>query len=124
MRKMANRLVHIGCVLLAIAASAGAQNRPPKAAASSDSHDTEVQAGKKLYERDGCYECHGHEGQGGSAGKRLAPRPIPYADFSQYCRHPTAEMPPYSAKILSDADLAAIYAFLQSIPNPRKPFPR
>lgn len=78
-------------------------------------------AGQKLYERVGCYECHGHRGQGGAAGKRLAPRPIPYSDFAAYCRHPTAEMPPYTAKILSDADLASIYAYLQSLPDPPSP---
>lgn len=77
-----------------------------------------AQSGQKLYERVGCYECHGHEGQGGAAGKRLAPHPIVYSDFSNYCRHPTAEMPPYSAKILSDAELASIYAYLQSLPDP------
>jgi ubiquinol-cytochrome c reductase cytochrome c subunit len=29
-------------------------------------------------------------------------------------------MPPYTAKVLSDADLADIYAFLQSVPAPPK----
>jgi ubiquinol-cytochrome c reductase cytochrome c subunit len=77
-----------------------------------------AQAGKKLYEHVGCYECHGHEGQGGAAGKRIAPRPIPYTDFASYCRRPTAEMPPYSSKILSDADLTTIYSYLQSLPDP------
>jgi ubiquinol-cytochrome c reductase cytochrome c subunit len=41
-----------------------------------------------------------------------------YPEFAAYCRHPTAEMPPYSVKILSDADLASIYAYLQSLPDP------
>jgi ubiquinol-cytochrome c reductase cytochrome c subunit len=30
-------------------------------------------------------------------------------------------MPPYREKILSDADLADIHAYLQSIPAPAKP---
>ena len=30
----------------------------------------------------------------------------------------THRMPPYSGKILSDGDLADIYAYLQSIPKP------
>ena len=28
--------------------------------------------GKRLFERNGCYECHGYVGQGGAAGARLA----------------------------------------------------
>ena len=77
-----------------------------------------MQEGRKLYVQNGCYECHGYEGQGGSAGKRLAPHPMAYPDFAQYCRRPAGEMPPYSAKLLSEADLASIYAFLQSVPDP------
>jgi mono/diheme cytochrome c family protein len=113
-----------GCMALIVAAAlcasaAGQSRTAPKASGAqiAGSRDA-AQAGKKFYERDGCYECHGHVGQGGAAGKRLAPHPIAYPDFAQYCRRPTGEMPPYSAKILSDADLATIYAFLQSVPDP------
>ena len=35
-------------------------------------------------------------------------------------RSPRDEMPPYTAKVLSDADLADIYAFVQSVPQPPK----
>jgi mono/diheme cytochrome c family protein len=76
-----------------------------------------AQNGKKLFESDGCYQCHGHAGQGG-AGARIAPRPIPFAAFEKYVRHPTGEMPPYTAKVVSDQELADIYAFLESIPQP------
>jgi hypothetical protein len=31
------------------------------------------------------------------------------------------EMPPYTAKVVSDQDLADIYAFLQSLPRPPDP---
>jgi ubiquinol-cytochrome c reductase cytochrome c subunit len=101
---------------LSLAAFAQSQSKPRTQPASAEQQN--AAAGKRLYERTGCYECHGHEGQGGAAGKRLAPHPIAYADFAAYCRHPTAEMPPYSAKILSDADLAGIYSYLQSLPDP------
>jgi cytochrome c len=37
-----------------------------------------VENGKRLYVRDGCYECHGYAGQGG-AGVRLAPKVLPIA---------------------------------------------
>ena len=77
-----------------------------------------AETGKKIFANDGCYECHGYVAQGGSAGPRLAPRPIAFAAFSRYVRHPTNQMPPYTAKVVSDQDLADIYAFLLSIPPP------
>ena len=81
-------------------------------------------AGKKLYVSVGCYQCHGYEAQGSSAtGPRLGPRPIAFAAFSRYVRQPTGQMPPYTAKVVSDAELANIYAFVQSRPEPAKEIP-
>jgi ubiquinol-cytochrome c reductase cytochrome c subunit len=40
--------------------------------------------------------------------------------FSRYIRQPTGQMPPFTIKVTSDADLADIYAFLQSLPQPPK----
>ena len=51
-------------------------------------------------------------------GPRIAPDPVPFDVLSRYLRKPTGEMPPYTAKVLSDQDLADIYAFLQSRPHP------
>ena len=70
-----------------------------------------AQNGKKLFASVGCYQCHGFEGQGG-VGPRLAPRPIAFAVFSKYLRQPTGEMPPYTAKGVSDKDLVDLYNFL------------
>ena len=74
--------------------------------------------GKRLFIKDGCYQCHGYQGQGGVAGARLAPRPIVLVALIAYVRHPTGQMPPYTSKVLSDAELADIYAYLSSIPAP------
>jgi mono/diheme cytochrome c family protein len=74
--------------------------------------------GRKLFASFGCYQCHGYEAQGGSAGPRLAPRPIPYAQLMKYVRHPTGEMPPFTEKTVKDAELTDIYAFLRSQPAP------
>jgi mono/diheme cytochrome c family protein len=79
-----------------------------------------LQNGKKIFSSYGCYQCHGFEGQGG-AGARLAPRPIGFAAFSKYVRQPSGEMPPYTSRVVSDQELADIYAFLQSIPPPPAP---
>ena len=48
--------------------------------------------GRKLYLKDGCYECHGYAGQGG-AGARLAPHVISAAALIKYVRHPRAPCP-------------------------------
>jgi mono/diheme cytochrome c family protein len=78
-----------------------------------------AQNGRKLFVSYGCYECHDREGQGGAGtGPRLAPKPLPFAALSAYVRHPAGQMPPYTAKVVSDKDLADIYAFLLSIPQP------
>ena len=74
--------------------------------------------GQKLFESYGCYQCHGHVGQGGGAGARIAPKPIPWAAFSKYVRHPLDQMPPYTEKVVPDNQLADIYAYLETIPAP------
>lgn len=75
--------------------------------------------GRKLFVSFGCYQCHGYEAQGSSAtGPRLGPRPIAFAAFLKYVRHPTNQMPPFTTKVVSDAELADIHAFLRSLPQP------
>jgi mono/diheme cytochrome c family protein len=73
--------------------------------------------GKVIYMQKGCWECHGTQGQGASTGPRLAPNPIPYATLANFVRTSSRAMPPYRKEILSDDDLADIYAYLQSIPK-------
>ena len=75
--------------------------------------------GKVLFAKIGCYQCHGHEGQGAAAtGPRLNQNPITYARFVSYLRKPTGEMPPYTAKVVSDQQAADLYAYLQLLPKP------
>jgi ubiquinol-cytochrome c reductase cytochrome c subunit len=78
-----------------------------------------AQNGRKLFAANGCYQCHGYEAQGATpTGPRLGPRPLAFAAFSKYVRQPTGQMPPYTSKVITDATLADIYAFLQSLPAP------
>ncbi len=80
-----------------------------------------AQHGKTVYERVGCYQCHGWDGQsGGNTGPKLGPNPWPLAAFTAQLRTPRDTMPPYTVKVLSDADVADIYAFMQSLPQPPK----
>jgi len=107
----------VAAAALTLMVSAAAQApapAAPAAAAPAGNADT----GKKLYDSYGCYQCHGYEAQGGVAGPRLASRPLPYAGFSRYVRRPTNQMPPYTERILTDADLAHIYAYIQARPMP------
>jgi mono/diheme cytochrome c family protein len=77
--------------------------------------------GKTVYTADGCYECHGREAQGGAGtGPKLGPAPIPYSVFAFQVRSPRDQMPPYTIKVLSDTELADIYAFVQSVAQPPK----
>jgi len=74
--------------------------------------------GKAVFMKMGCWQCHGTVGQGGGAGPRIAPDPLPYETFAAFVRTTSRAMPPYREKILTDADLADIHAYLQSIPAP------
>src|SRR5213083_2759581 len=108
-------LISFLCLVITMASALAAQAPAtgPNAAAPAGN----AQNGKKIFSSYGCYQCHGYEAQGG-AGPRLAPRPIAFAALSKYVRRPTGEMPPYTAKVVSDKELADIYAFLLSVPPP------
>ena len=75
--------------------------------------------GKKIFSKNGCYQCHGYEGQGGVAGARLAGKPLSVAGFIAYVRKPPAGgMPVYSPKVMSDAELTDVWTYLKSLPAP------
>jgi mono/diheme cytochrome c family protein len=76
-----------------------------------------AEKGKAAFVDHGCWQCHGFQGQGGVTGAKLAPNPIPPEAFSAFVRFTNTGMPPYQKAILSDGDLADIYAYLQSIPK-------
>lgn len=79
----------------------------------------DVENGKRVFMRDGCYQCHGTVGQGGLAGARLAQTKLTLAGFTVYVRNPApGSMPPYRAKVMTDKELADIYAYVQSVPPP------
>jgi mono/diheme cytochrome c family protein len=81
-------------------------------------HAASAEHGKVAFIQHGCWQCHGFVGQGGVAGKKLAPDPLAFDAFSAFVRGSNGRMPPYEQRILSDSDLADIHAYLQSIPKP------
>jgi mono/diheme cytochrome c family protein len=97
---------------------AEAKAPPPAAQAKAATETTPTDAGAALYKKNGCYECHVNDAQGGPQGPRLGPNPIPFPRFVAYVRSPAGDMPPFTAKVISDDDLSKIYTFLQSRPTP------
>ena len=115
---MTRFFIFIAALACAGSAMAG-QNAPASQNAASQVPAGNAANGRKLFATIGCYQCHGYEAQGSTAtGPRLAPRPLPFPALSRYVRRPAGQMPPYTAKVLSDTELADIYAFLQSAPAP------
>jgi ubiquinol-cytochrome c reductase cytochrome c subunit len=81
----------------------------------------DAQKGSQTYREKGCWQCHGYEGQGGVAGPRLANTQLPEDGLIAFVHGTSGPMPPYSEKLVSDAQLSDIYAYLQSRPKPADP---
>ena len=101
---MIRKMIWISAVALLLAGSALAQGN--------------AENGKHLFTKLGCYTCHGYQGQGSAAGAKLAPQPISTSALIAYVRHPRGSMPPFTSKVVSDAQLTDIHAFLASVPAP------
>ena len=101
------KILLIGLPLSLLLVMQAAPQTPPRDDAAA------IARGQRIYTKVGCYQCHGREGQGSPAsGPRIGPKPPALAAFLAYVRAPAAEMPPYTTKVLSDADLTDIHAFL------------
>ena len=102
-------------ILFLFGSGAHAQNSAPAAG--------NVQNGKTLFLKTGCFACHGTMGQGG-AGARLTPVALNTAGFTAYVRKGSpgrsvfGGMPGYPGNVISDSELADIRAYLASIPAP------
>jgi mono/diheme cytochrome c family protein len=106
-------LVAIACVS---ASTSGAMSQAPASAAQTSATAAgDAQAGKDLYLRYSCYACHGYAGHGG-AGARLVPLRMPLPAFTAYLRSPR-QMPPYTAKVLSDSQVSDVWAYIQTLPR-------
>ena len=71
--------------------------------------------GKDVYLKYSCYACHGYAGHGGAAS-RLVPMRLSLSAFSSFVRKP-ASMPPYTAKVLSEEQLADVWAYVRTLPE-------
>ena len=93
-------------------------------AAAQDAPKGDVANGKRVYLATGCYMCHGRVGQGGAyngPAPVLAKTEMPYDGFKGQLREPSQDMPAYSDAVMSDQQIADIYAFVQSLAGRRNP---
>ena len=113
------RLAAIGILSAALlstsAASAQTRAAPPQET-SAAAPAGNAEKGKTLFRKAACYQCHSEQAQGGAQGPRLGPDPIAFQAFARYLRAPRGEMPPYTVKVISDQDVADVYAFLRALP--------
>jgi mono/diheme cytochrome c family protein len=120
-------LLAIGAMLLLAVPAMRAQNAAPQGQKSEAAPAGNSENGKKIFTKDGCYECHGREGQGAAqaSGPRIGPPQRFVRSFIQYVRQPTGQMPPFTTEVITDQELADIYAYLQSRPKatPSKDIP-
>ena len=73
--------------------------------------------GKDIFLKYTCYGCHGFSGQNGP-GARLVPMRMTQTGFINYVRNPrTRNMPSYSTKVLSDAQLGDVYTYIKTLPQ-------
>ena len=78
--------------------------------------------GKAAFIRNGCWQCHDFAGEGSiatSGGRVIARTQLPLDAFKSFVRNTNGQMPPFRAAVLSDDDLDNIYAYLQSLPEPK-----
>lgn len=78
--------------------------------------------GKTAFIQHGCWQCHDFAGEGSVAtsnGKVIARTQLPLDAFVNFVRTTNGQMPPYRAPVLSDDELGDIYAYLQSLPEPK-----
>ena len=110
--------VHLLAVAATVMTIAVHARQPPANAPSAAAPAGDAEKGKMLFVKNGCYQCHNYEGHGGAAGARIAPNPLPFRGFVSYVRAPRGDMPPYTAKVMSEQDLADVHAYLRSRPRP------
>jgi len=109
------------CIAFA-AFAAAAIGSGASAASAQDGLQGDAANGKRIYLADGCFTCHGRSGQGGAyngPAPILAHTALPFDGFKGQVRDPVNDMPAYSDAVLSDKDIADIYAFVESLPGAR-----
>ena len=83
----------------------------------------DVLSGEELFiDRLGCWNCHGMTGDG-ATGPAITKTELPLRTFAAYLRLPSGEMPRFSPRLASDADLATLYRWLDGVEAQSTPLP-
>ncbi len=93
------------------------------AAALAQAGADDIERGRALFMKNGCYSCHGTVGQGGgdrSGAPKLAPGTYPFEAFRVLVRTPREAMPRFDEQYVSDAQLQLIHGYLASLPQGRR----
>ena len=90
--------------------------------AQAQSGNEEIERGRALYMKNGCYSCHGTVGQGGerSGAPKLAPGTYPFEAFRALVRTPREAMPRFDVQYLDDGQLQLIHRYLSAVPPGRR----
>jgi len=89
-----------------------------------DTPSGNVDVGKATYLKYNCFTCHGRVGQGGGYNTpvpSLAKTELPFEGFKFQLRNPSRDMPAYAEMVMTDKDIADVYAFVRSLPGRRDP---
>jgi mono/diheme cytochrome c family protein len=114
---MKTALASLAAVWIAVGASSAQAPAPAAAATAAPATTGNATRGKDLYLSYSCYACHGYNAQTGN-GQRLLPLRLNQQQFVLYIRTPrTPGMPAYTAKVLSDAQAADVFAYVLSLPK-------
>jgi mono/diheme cytochrome c family protein len=77
-----------------------------------------VNNGKELYLKYGCYACHGYTAQTGN-GAHLVSTKLNLQGFTNYIRNPrTNGMPTYTSKVVPDQQAADLFAYIKTFKEP------
>ena len=110
-KRIAAAVFGVAALCVGAFATARAQDPPPSGDAA---------RGKQIFLTIGCFTCHGRSGQGGAyngPAPILAHTMLPFDGFKGQLRNPADDMPAFSTAVLSDQDVADIYAFVESLPG-------
>src|SRR5271166_1850073 len=91
-------------------------------AAAQDAPQGNAANGKRIFLAMGCFTCHGRSGQGGAyngPAPVLAHTALPFDGFKGQVRNPSNDMPAYSDAVMSDKDVADVFAFVTALPGPK-----
>ena len=112
------------CIAVAAFAAVTLGAAAHSVARAQDAPQGDAANGKRIFLKEACFTCHGRVGEGGAyngPAPILAHTALPFEGFKGQIREPVNDMPAYSDAILSDKDIADIYAFVESLPGPSSP---